>query len=84
MKMRIIELFTFGNGDDKYVIISEYNGNDIWLLDEFCPNNNWTSYYKIIENNNNFLKFKVKGTLSFIEVFGKGTTFNHYLWLNGY
>jgi hypothetical protein len=40
MKMRIIELFTFGNGDDKYVIISEYNGNDIWLLDEFCPNNN--------------------------------------------
>lgn len=40
MKMRIIELFTFGYGDDKYVIISEYNGNDIWLLDEFCPNNN--------------------------------------------
>lgn len=40
MKMRIIELFTFGNGDDKYVIISEYNGNDIWLLDEFCTNNN--------------------------------------------
>lgn len=34
---------------------------------------------KIIENNNNFLKFKVKGTLSFIEVFGKGTTLNHYL-----
>lgn len=36
----LIDMFTFMNWgkDDSYIIISEYRGNDIWLLDEFSPN----------------------------------------------
>lgn len=41
MQNWVINMFTFTNRgkDDNYIIISEYSGNDIWLLDEFSPNN---------------------------------------------
>ena len=40
MQKWVIDMFTFTNRgkDDNYIIISEYSGYDIWLLDEFSPN----------------------------------------------